>query len=175
MITKQEKSAIINSQINDFSTMKAAVLVDFTGVKVSQIDILRKNARKSNVQFKVIKNSLAKKALRGSKAESLINYFEGATAVGYSISSPVDPARVMYNYAQENQNFKIKIGFLEDKILSYDVIKALAELPSREVLIAKLLGTLNAPITNFVNVLAGIPRKLVYALAAVRDMKDKNK
>ena len=175
MITKAEKSQIITQHTKDFNSMKAAVLVDFTGVKVSQIDILRKNARKNNIQFKVIKNSLAKKALEGSKAEGLMNYFEGTTAVGYSLHSPVDPARVMYSYAQENKNFKIKVGFLEDKILSYDEIKALAELPSREVLIAKLLGTLNAPVTNFVNVLAGIPRKLVYALTAVRDMKEKNK
>ena len=155
--------------------MKSAVLIDFTGIKVSEVDVLRKTARTNHVKFKVIKNTLAKKALKGSKAEGLSAYFEGSTAIGYSLDSIIDPARVLYNYVRENQKIKIKAGFLEDKVLSFNEVKALAELPSREVLLARLLGTFNAPISNFVNVLAGIPRKLLYALTAVQDMKEKNK
>jgi large subunit ribosomal protein L10 len=175
VLTREKKNSIVDNHINDFKAMKSAVLVDFKGVKVSQIDAFRKIARTNKVVFKVIKNTLAKKALTGAKADVLSAHFQGTTAIGYSLDSQVDPARIMFNYARENQRFKIKVGFLENALLSYDEIKALAELPSREELLARLLGTLNAPLSHFVRALSGIPQKFLYALSAIRDSKDKNK
>jgi large subunit ribosomal protein L10 len=102
----------------------------------------------------------------------LSEYLQGPTAIAIAQEDPVAPAKVLSDYAKDSKFFELKTAVLEGKILSADEVKALAELPSREVLLAKMLGSINAPVSNFVGVLAAVPRSLVQVLGAIRDQKD---
>ena len=99
------------------------------------------------------------------------DYFEGTTAVAMSYADPVAAAKVLTQFAKDEPNFRLKVGLLGGKIVNLNEIKALSELPSREILLAKFVGMLNAVTTNLVGVLSGVPRKFVYTLAALQTKK----
>ncbi|OGP07087.1 MAG: 50S ribosomal protein L10, partial [Deltaproteobacteria bacterium GWA2_42_85] len=122
-------------------------------------------------EFKVVKNTLAKIAIKEAGAESLKDYFDGTTAVAMSYADPVAAAKILTQFAKDEPNLKIRVGLLGGKLLNLNEIKALSELPSREVLLGKLVGMLRAVPTNLVGVLSGVPRQLVYTLVAIQAKK----
>jgi large subunit ribosomal protein L10 len=139
-------------------------------VGVQDMTILREQARKSGVYLKVLKNNLVKRAVENTPFSLLSEDMVGPLLFGIS-EDPVSAAKVLNDFAKTNDFFAIKTGAMPDKKLDAGAIKALASLPSREELLAKLMGTMQAPISKFVRTLNEVPTKFVRGIAAVRDQK----
>lgn len=154
---------------------KAVFLADFRGMNVDKATTLRNELRAASVEYKVFKNTLFDIAAQETEAACLAPYLAGPTAVAISYDDPVSAAKVLSKFAKEQKGvFVLKAGMLSGKVIDVNQIQALADLPSREVLIAKMLGSMQAPATNFVGVLAALPGSLVRALDAIRAKKEGN-
>ncbi len=174
MRTKSEKAKQL-SEIKELLTgAKAVVLVDFSGLTVNKDTELRGNMRKANVTYVVYKNTLISIVAKELGIDGLDEFLKGNTALAVSKDDAVAPAKVAVAFAKKNETLKVKTGMLDNKIISLDEVKALASLPTKEVLLAKMLGSLNAPISGLVNVLQGTIRNAVYVLEAVRKQKETN-
>lgn len=169
-ILNQKKSDVAEL-VEKFQKAKSVVLTDYRGITVEEDTKLRNDLRKANVEYKVIKNSIMSFAAKEAGLADLENYFAGPSAIALCYDDPVAPAKVLVEYAKKNEKYKLKAGVVDGNVIGEKEIKALAELPSKEVLIAKVLGGLNAPITGFVNVLNGNIRGLAVALNAIREKK----
>ncbi|MEY3810879.1 MAG: ribosomal subunit protein [Pseudomonadota bacterium] len=145
-------------------------LAENRGIGVSEMTALRVQARKSGVYLRVLKNTLVRRAVDGTAFSDLANEMVGPIVYGIS-TDPVAVAKVLNDFAKSNDKFVIKSGAMPNKVMSASNIAALASLPSREELLAKLLGTMQAPIAKFVRTLNEVPTKFVRGLAAVRDQK----
>jgi large subunit ribosomal protein L10 len=168
----QQKKEVVKALTEKISAAKALVLADYRGLTVEQDTELRSALRKAGVEYKVVKNTLTKFAAKENGLEELDPFLNGPTALALSDSDPVAPAKVLSEYAKKYDKLELKVGVVEGKVIDINGIKALADLPPREVLIAKALGGLNAPISGFVNVLNGNIRGLVVALNAIREQKE---
>jgi large subunit ribosomal protein L10 len=151
---------------------KGVVLTDFRGIKVAQDTKLRRKMREAGVEYTVIKNNMASIAAKEAGIEGLDGFLKGPLSMVSSAKDPVAPAKLISEFIKENRIMEIKGGLVEGKVIDAEAVKALASLPPREVLIARLLGSMQSPITGFVNVLQGNIRNLVYALEAVRQQKE---
>lgn len=172
MVIRPEKVAMIAELKATMENAKGVVLADFRGIKVAQDTKLRRKMREAGVEYSVIKNNMASLAAREVGIEGLDNYLKGPLAMVSSAKDPVAPAKLISEFIKENRVMEIKGGLVEGKVINADAVKALANLPPREVLLARLLGSMQSPITGFVNVLQGNIRNLVYALDAVRQQKE---
>lgn len=168
---RNEKAAAVEALKNRFSQAAALFLTDYKGLAVSQITQIRQELRKNESEMKVVKNTLAALAVKGTELEALGQHFVGTTAVVTSLKDPVTPAKILIKFAKDMEALKIKVGFLSGKVLSAKEVDSLSKLPSREEMLAKLLGSMLAPAQNLHTVLTAIPRKLVTVLAAIRDKK----
>jgi large subunit ribosomal protein L10 len=166
---KKEVVAEVSAQL---AKAQAVVIAEYRGLPVEAITILRREARASGVYLRVVKNSLARRAVKGTPFEKLADQMAGPLAYGIS-TDPVAAAKVLYGYAKKNDKLVIKGGALPGQVMSAKEVGSLATLPSREELLAKLLGTMQAPIAKFVQTLNEVPSKFVRAVAAVRDQKEK--
>lgn len=171
-VIRPEKVAKIAEIKELLSTSKCAVLVDFCGLTVAQDTVLRSKMREAGVNYFVVKNTLLRIAAQEAGIEGLEPVLEHNTAIAVAPEDPVAVAKIICEFAKENKALKVKMGVLDGKVITAEEIKALAELPPKEVLIAKMLGSMNAPISGFVNVLQGTIRNVVYALEAVRKQKE---
>jgi large subunit ribosomal protein L10 len=174
-VLKTEKVTAIADLKECFSKANAAFFADYKGLTVEQVNDLRKRLRAHKVQVKVVKNNLARIAVReaklGNSAEQLIDTVVGPTMVAFAYGDPAAAAKVVQKFVEENEVFTLKDSLLSAQRLSTKQVEELSKLPSREVLLAKLLGSLNAPAQNFVGVLAAVPRSLVQVLAAIEQKK----
>jgi large subunit ribosomal protein L10 len=170
-LNKNSKEQVVAELAAKLANAKAAFLADYRGLNVEQVNALRGELRKAGVEYQVVKNTLLRLAAKNTGVECLDPHLAGPTAIAIAGTDPVAPAKILSDFAKANAKFELKAGALDGKLLSIDDIKALAELPSRDVLLAKLLGSLNAPASNFVGVLAAIPRSLVQVLAAIQEKK----
>lgn len=168
--SRAEKEAIVRELKEKFEGAQAAVLTDYRGMNVAEATNLRKKLREAGCEFKVVKNTLARLAARQTGLEGLAPYLEGPLAIAFS-KDPVAPAKILYEFIRENKKMEIKAGVLEGNIIDAGKVKELAELPSREILLAKVLGGMQAPLSGFVSVLSGTLRSFVYALEAVRKQR----
>ena len=174
-MNKENKQQVVAELHEKLSRAKAVFLADFRGMSVEKATSLRDELRKADVEYKVVKNTLLELASRETDKESLSSHYAGPTAIAFSYEDPVAAAKVLSRFAKDSQTiFKLKAGILSGKLISVADIQALAELPSREVLIAKMLGTLQAPTTNFVGVLAAVPGSFVRLLNAIKIQKEGN-
>lgn len=146
----------------------ATVLTDFQGLTVAEVTELRDVLAAQHVEYRVVKNTLMRLAGDQTGASVLEPYLKGTCAVAIGFDDPTIPARLLKGFIKSNAKLKIKAGALGTRLLSPDQVEALAEMPSREVLLAKLLGTLNAVPTGLVTVLSGVPRAFVGVLAAIQ-------
>lgn len=167
----QQKKEVVSDLSEKIKAAKAMVFADYRGLTVEQDTELRNALRKAGVEYKVVKNTLTRFAAKENGLEDLDSFLHGPTSMALSETDPVAPAKVLAEYAKKYDKLELKVGVVEGKIINLDGIKALAELPPREVLIAKVLGGLNAPISGFVNVLNGNIRGLVVALNAIAEKK----
>jgi large subunit ribosomal protein L10 len=174
-LNKESKQQVVTELHDKLKRAKAVFLADFRGMSVEKATGLRDELRKADVEYKVVKNTLLDLASRETDKESLSPHYVGPTAVALSYEDPVSAAKVLSRFAKESQAiFRLKAGVLSGKLISVADIQALAELPSREVLIAKMLGTLQAPTANFVGVLAAVPGSFVRLLNAIKIQKEGN-
>ncbi len=171
-VIRPEKVAKIAELKEMLSTSKCTVLVDFCGLTVAQDTELRRKMREAGVHYNVVKNTLLRIAAQEAGIEGLEPVLEHNTAIAVSPEDPVAVAKVVCEFAKANDKLKIKVGILDGKVISAEEVKAVAALPPKEVLIAKVLGSMQAPISGFVNVLQGTIRNVVYALDAVRKAKE---
>ena len=172
MVIRPEKVAMIAAIKADLVNAKGVVLVDFRGIKVAQDTKLRRKVREAGVHYTVIKNNMASIAAKEAGIEGLDEYLKGPLAMVTSVNDPVAPAKLISDFSKENKILEIKGGLVEGKVINADGVKALASLPPRTVLIARVLGSMQAPIVGLVNVLQGNIRNLVYTLDAVRQQKE---
>ncbi|WP_305043422.1 50S ribosomal protein L10 [Geoalkalibacter sp.] len=170
-MNRSSKEQMVAELVDQLAGANAAFLADYRGLNVEKVNQLRTELRNAGAEYRVVKNTLLRLAAKGTTVECLDAELAGPTALTLVSGDPVAPAKVLSEFAKNNDKFQLKAGALEGKRLSIEDIKALAELPSREVLLGRLLGTLNAPVSNFVGVLAAVPRSLVQALAAIQDKK----
>lgn len=169
--TLQLKKEVVQELSDKIKSAKAMVFADYRGLTVEQDTELRTALRKAGVEYKVVKNTLTRFAAKENGLEGLDSYLNGPTAMALSTTDPVSPAKVLSEYAKKFEKFEIKAGVVEGKIIDVAGVTSLAELPPREVLIAKVLGGFNAPISGLVNVLNGNIRGLVVALNAIAEKK----
>lgn len=173
MSTKIEQKKQIVQEIKDkIDRAQAVVLVDYRGLNVEEVNELRKKYREAGVEYKVYKNTLMRFAFKDAGLEEFNNYLTGPNAVAFSYDDPVSAAKVTSEFAKEHEKLEIKAGIVDGEVIDVNRVKELANLPSREVLIAQVLGGLNGPISGFANVLQGTIRKLVYALNAIKEKQE---
>ena len=165
------KKAVVADVITRLENAQAVVVAENRGLEVAGATQLRKNAREAGVYLKVLKNTLARRAVAGTAFEGLTQDLTGPLV--YAISDdPVAAAKVMNDFAKANkERFVLRAGAMPNKLLDVSSVQALATMPSREEMLAKLLGTMQAPIAQFVRTLNEIPTSFVRAVAAVRDQK----
>lgn len=167
-----EKQAIVAEVSAEVARAQAIVLAEYRGLEVGNITALRRQAREAGVTLRVLKNTLARRAVEGTPFAALADKMAGPLMYGIS-ADPVAAARVINTFAKDNDKLVIRAGALAGSVLDANGVKALATMPSREELLSKLLGTMQAPIAQFVRTLNEVPTKFVRALAAVRDAKEK--
>ena len=167
-----EKKEVVAEVSERLKQAQAVVLAEYRGIKVEDITGLRREARASGVYLRVLKNTLARRAVQGTPFEKLADQMVGPLAYGIS-DDPVAAAKVLHTYAKTNEKLVIKGGAMAGQVMSAKEVGQLATMPSREELLAKLLGTMQAPIAKFVQTLNEVPGKFVRTLAAVRDQKEK--
>jgi len=165
---KKEVVAEVSAQLAD---AQAVVIAEYRGLPVEQITVLRTQARANGVYLRVLKNTLARRAVQGTPFEKLADQMVGPLAYGIS-KDPVAAAKVLHAYAKGNDKLVIKGGAMPNYVMGPKEVGSLATMPSREQLLASLMGTMNAPITKFVQTLNEVPSKFVRTLAAVRDAKE---
>jgi large subunit ribosomal protein L10 len=167
----QQKKEVVQGLAEKIKASKAMIFADYRGLTVEQDTELRTALRKAGIDYKVVKNTLTRFAMNENGITGIDSYLNGPTAMAASETDPVAPAKVLAEYAKKFDKLELKVGVVEGKIIDIEGIKALAELPSREVLIARVLGGFNAPISGFVNVLNANLTGLVVALNAVAEQK----
>lgn len=164
-----QKKVIVAEMSEKIKSAKTLVLADYRGLTVEQDTELRSELRKAGVEYKVVKNTLTKLAAKENGIEGLDGVLNGPTAMAFSVTDLIAPAKVLNEYAKKFDKLEIKAGIVEGRVVDVNGVKELAELPPKEVLIAKVLGGFNAPLSGFVNVLNGNIRGLVVALNAIAE------
>ncbi|MBU4332429.1 50S ribosomal protein L10 [Patescibacteria group bacterium] len=170
--TKQQKKEIVKDLEQTLEDVKGAVFADYSGLKVSEMEDLRSKLREANTRLLVIKRSLFDIALKNSKFSDVdIKAMEGPMSFAVSSEDEVTPAKIMADFAKQHEALKIQGGILEQKFIDTAKVGELAKLPNRDELLARLVGSIKAPISGFVNVMAGNLRGLVRVLDAIRESK----
>jgi large subunit ribosomal protein L10 len=170
---KQEKVQAVQDFLKKVQASKSAVVTGYSGLTVEEVTQLRAQLFHAKVEYHVVKNNLARLALNQANITVLDDLLVGPTAIALAQEDAVAPIRVLSKFAKAHDKLTLRGGWLEGRKLSVQDIKILANLPSREVLLAKLFGSMKSPVTGIVMVLAGPMRKLVYALNAVKELKAK--
>lgn len=169
----KKKKAIVGGLSEKIKGAKSVILADYRGLTVEQDTDLRNALRKAGVEYKVVKNTLTKFAMKENGLDAIDGYLNGPTAIALGVADPVTPAKVLVEYARKYEKLELKAGVVEGKIVDIEGIRALAELPSREVLVARALGSFKSPISGLVNVLNANLRGLAVALNAICEQKVK--
>lgn len=166
----EEKKAVVAEVSAQVAEAQAIILAEYRGLEVGDLTQLRAQARKSGVYLRVLKNTLVRRAVDGTPFSGLASEMVGPLMFGIS-TDPVAAAKVLNDFAKSNDKFVIKAGAMPNQVMDVNAVKALATMPSREELLSKLLGTMQAPIAKFVRTLNEVPTGFVRGLAAVRDQK----
>lgn len=157
--TLNAKAAIVDEIKDLMGKSQSVVFVDYRGLTVSEVTELRNKMRQAGVVYKVLKNTYVKRAADDLGIEGLDGYLEGPTAVAFGLDDAVAPAKILADFIKATKKAELKGGILEGKAISTDVVNKLSAIPSREELLAKMLGSLNAPISGFVRVLDALAKK----------------
>ena len=171
-LSLEQKQAMVSEVSAKLSGAQVVLVAEYRGLDVGRVTQLRSKARSSGLYLRVLKNTLARRAVKGTPFEKLTDHLVGPLMYGIA-QDPVAGAKVMAEFAKDNELFVIKAGAMPNAMMSAQDVKALALLPSRDELLAKLMGTLQAPVAKLVRTMNEVPTKFVRALAAVRDQKEK--
>jgi large subunit ribosomal protein L10 len=170
-MARPEKEAIVSEVYEKLAKSQSVVLVDFRGLTVQEATALRKKLREAGVELRVLKNTLVRLAAAKANLGDLNVYLQGPTAIAFGYDDPVSPAKILAEFAKDHKKLELKGGVLEGNVIDQAMITALADLPSREVLLGQLAGLIQAPLRNLANVLSAPIRNTVYVLEAVRQKK----
>jgi len=168
----EQKQAVVGEIVAQLGKAQSVIVAEYRGLDVGAVTDLRAKARKSGLYLRVLKNTLARRAVKGTPFEKLSEQMVGPLMYGIS-QDPVAGAKVLSAFAKDNEKFVIKGGAMPNQLISVKEVKALAALPSREELLAKLVGTMQAPVAKFAQTLNEVPGKFVRTLAALRDQQEK--
>lgn len=172
MISRELKEKMLKEITEELKQAELVIVSDYRGLNVKSINDLRGRLKNEDCLYKVTKNTMNRLACREAGYDPLEELFEGPTAIAYSSADPVAAAKVFTEFSKENEALVIKGGMLSGQVLDLEGIKALGEIPPREVLLAKIVGGFQSPISGLVGALHGNLRNLVYALDAVRQQKE---
>ena len=172
MAVRPEKAAKVAAVAELLKSSKAVIVVDFKGLTVLDDTKFRAAMRKAGVKYEVVKNTYLGIAAKEAGIEGLEPALAENTAIACAPEDPVEVAKIVTEYVKSTQKIKVKLAVLDGKVVDADAVKALAALPPKEVLVAKMLGSMQSPITGFVRVLNGTLSKVVYALEAIRKQKE---
>jgi large subunit ribosomal protein L10 len=168
----KEKKRIAHDLQGRFEKASIVILTDYKGLDVASMNALRRKLREANTEYQVVKNSLLVRASEGNTVNLIKDQFKGPSAIALSYDDPVAPAKVLTDLVKENKKFTIKVGVLNGRVVDSEGIKALSALPTREVLLARVLSTMNAVPTALVTALSDVPRRLLNVLQAIREQKE---
>jgi len=168
----EQNQAVVGEIAAQLGKAQSVIVAEYRGLDVGAVTELRSRARKAGLYLRVLKNTLARRAVKGTPFEKLSEQMVGPLMYGIS-QDPVAGAKVLQAFAKENEKFVIRGGAMPNQLMSVTEVKALAALPSRDELLAKLVGTMQAPIVKLVRTMNEVPGKFVRTLAAVRDAQEK--
>jgi large subunit ribosomal protein L10 len=167
-----KKKEIVTQLHEDLKKSKIVIVTDFKGLDVAAVTKLRSQLTKENIDYRVIKNTLLRRASENTSVAVLNDLFKGPSAVAISYDDPVSPAKILTKFAEENKKLEIKGGVMDGKAIDFNGIKALSSLPSREVLLSQLLSVMNAVPTGIVQVLAAVPRNMMNVLNSIKEKNE---
>lgn len=172
MKSREEKQKNLEALTEQLSNSKSAVIVSFTNLTVNKDQEIRNELREAGAKYQVVKNTLARLAVKGTPYEEATEHFKGVTAIAWTDDEPVNLSKAVSKFIKENEGiFTFKTGIVEGKVVDFDKIKEIASLPSKDELIGKLLYLLNAPAQRLATVLSAIPRDLAVVLQQVSEGK----
>ena len=171
MSTKAFKSEKIDAMKAKFEKAQVAVVTEYKGYSVEEITNLRRNLQREGGDYTVTKNTLAKIAIKGTEFEALADLCKGPVAIAFGFEDQVSPAKIVSKFIKDSKKGEILGAVLDGKVLSVEETKALANLPSKEELYAKMLGSINSPASGIVGSINAVMASLTRAVAAVRDQK----
>jgi large subunit ribosomal protein L10 len=171
-LNRDDKLAVVSELNESFNRAKLAVVADYCGLKVSELQKIRIELKNCDSEIRVAKNTLLKRAVTDTGNAALSDDFSGTTAVVMGYADPVAPAKVIAKFADDHSKFIIRSAALDGEKIGVDELIALSKLPAKEVLLGQLLSTWNNVPTGLVQVLTGVPRTFVYALQAIKDQKE---
>ena len=167
-----EKKNVVTGLHERLSSAKVVIVTDYKGLDVTTMNRLRRQLREIDCEYQVVKNTLLIRASEETDVARISDIFKGPNAVALSYEDPVAPAKVLMDFAKENDQLEIKIGVMDGRVLDSNAIKALSSLPSREVLLAQLLSAFNGVPASFVRILNGIPQQFLNLLQAIKEQKE---
>jgi large subunit ribosomal protein L10 len=173
-MNRTEKAAAVDELGKDLAQSSNAVLLGFTGLKVPEVTELRRQVRATRSRYLVVKNTLALRATRGTPLEALAEHFVGPTAVAFNATDPVALAKVLTSFAKANPNLVFKAAVIEGRAVAAAEVRTIAELPSREELVSRLLFLMQSPLRRLAVVLSGPARNLASVVAQIADQKSKS-
>jgi len=168
----QEKQTVVQELADKLARAKVVIATDYKGLNVESMNALRRKLREAGCEYQVAKNTLLIRAAKDTDAALLEDVFKGPSAIAINFEDPVAPAKVLTEFAKDNNKLEIKAGAMAGKVLSLDEIKALSALPSREALLGQVLSVMNAVPTSFVRVLSANISGFLNVLQAIKDQKE---
>lgn len=170
-MNKEQKQELVNELHGKFEKAKAAILTEYKGLTVAEITELRNELRKSQLEYRVVKNTLAIRAASGTGAEKLKDHLQGPTGLVLGFGDPVSPSKAIMEFSKKNDKLKVKVGLIEGQLANAEQLKAIASLPSREELLSRMAAGFQAPASQMARLLSATVTRLGYALTALRDKK----
>jgi large subunit ribosomal protein L10 len=171
-MARPEKVAAVEYVAEVFKGARSVIVNDFTGLDVAKISELRKLCRENSIEFRVIKNTLARRGVQGTEAAGIEKYLEGPTAIAISRDSENQGAKILAQFAEEHDAPKFKAGFVDGNVIDATAVLALSKLPSKKELLSQVLAGLLSPANGLVSVMQGPLRGLVSVLNQIKDQRD---